>query len=336
MKGINKMETIRTPDAHFEGLAGYDFEPHYMTIDDGMGGTIRMHYLDQGPRDGEVILCLHGNPSWSYLYKDMIPVFVNEGFRVIAPDLIGFGRSDKPTRLEDHTYDNHVRWLSQWFKTLNVNCNLFCQDWGGLLGLRLVAEKPDQFLRVVAGNTSLPDGYGRSADKAQPMRELYETIPVVNTSELFKKFAEKSEAPGYWYWRKFCAESPEFRLSVILSVDPAPYSKEELAANEAPYPDESYLCGPRGFPGMAPIFPDDPQLELNRQAWKRLESFDRPFQTAFSDDDYVASPGDESSFQNRIAGAQDVQHIQHHRMGHFLRKPEVAQAVIDFIRANPV
>ena len=330
------MEVIRTPDECFENLDGYDFAPHYSEIDDGEGGTLRMHYLDEGPPDGEVVLMLHGNPSWAYLYRKMIPVFVAAGYRAVAPDLIGFGRSDKPIAIEAHTYSRHVAWLRTWIEQLDLTSNLFAQDWGGLIGLRVVAELPERFRRVIVGNTSLPDGGGLERSKAEAMRARYESLPVVSANELFRRFVEKSEAPGYWYWRKFCASSPEFRISKILAGDPAGFSREVLAANEAPYPDERYLAGPRGFPAMAPIFPDDPELERNREAWKQLATFDRPFRTAFSSNDYVAREGDEASFQERIPGARDVEHSGFAGMGHFLQEPEVAEEVVRFMQKYPL
>ena len=330
------MQTIRTPDHRFENLAGYPFAPHYTEIDDGEGGKLRVHHIDEGPADGEVILCLHGNPSWSYLYRNMIPVFVDAGFRVIAPDLVGFGRSDKPTLMSDHAYNRHVRWMSDWIEGLDLTCNLFCQDWGGLIGLRIVSESPERFRRVVVGNTSLPDGGRMQVSKAEEMRATYEALPVVPTGELVKRFLSRDGAPGYWYWRKYAAESPEFTVAAALAGDPGGSTPEVLAAQEAPYPDDRYMAALRGFPTMAPIFPDDPELEANRAAWARLATFERPFRTSFSDNDYVARPGDESSFRERIPGAKNVDHVTLKGGGHFLQSPEVAEEMISFIRRYPV
>jgi len=334
------MQTLRTPDERFENLPGYDFPPHYSEIPDGEGGTLRIHHVDAGPPDGERILCLHGQPTWSYLYRKMIPVFTAAGFRVIAPDLVGFGRSDKPTERSDYTFARHVQWLSDWLLGLGLErVNLFCQDWGGLIGLRVVARHPERFARVAAANTGLPDGGGIPAEAAGPMHALYETIPSVPASELGARFADRNGPPGFFFWRKYCAESPDFSVGdVMANVGGNIVTPEIRAAYEAPFPDARYAAGARQFPSLVPIFPDDPELPANREAWKQLEAFDRPFFTCFSDRDAVTA-GLHASFQQRVAGAKGVAHVTIRGAGHFLQEEkgeEVANAVVDFIRANPV
>ncbi|MEC7289360.1 MAG: haloalkane dehalogenase [Pseudomonadota bacterium] len=294
---------------------------------------MRMHYLDEGPSDGEVVLLLHGNPSWSYLYRHMIPVFVEAGYRVLAPDMIGFGRSDKPVDRSAHTYANHVHWMTAWFDRMDVDCNLFCQDWGGLIGLRVLAQRPNRFRRVVAANTSLPEPFGKP-EQAPAQRALYDSLPVIKAHEIRKYFVEKQAAPGFWYWCKFAAESPEFKLSLVLAADPDA-TPEYLAANEAPHPDEQYLAAPRKFPSMGPIFSDDPELVENAKAWKVLEAFERPFLTAWASDEFVSTPKDERAFQTRIPGARNVEHIKLERAGHHISTPEAAERMIDFMRAHP-
>ena len=200
------MKTLRTPDERFESLPGYSFAPHYSEVPDGEGGALRIHHLDEGAPDAELILCLHGQPTWSFLYRKMIPVFVEAGFRVIAPDFVGFGRSDKPTERSDYTYARHVAWMSAWLEGLDLRgINLFCQDWGGLIGLRLVAAYPERFARVVAANTGLPDGGDAPPDAAPALHALYDSLPIVKASELFERFRAKDGPPGFLFWRKYCA-----------------------------------------------------------------------------------------------------------------------------------
>lgn len=245
------MQTVRTPDDRFENLPDFSFAPNYSQVPDGEGGSLRIHHLDEGPADGELILCLHGQPTWSFLYRKMIPVFVEAGFRVIAPDFVGFGRSDKPTSIDDYSYARHVQWMSAWLEGLDLRgVNLFCQDWGGLIGLRLVAAFPERFSRVVAANTGLPDGMGLPKEAAGPMREVYAGIPIVKASELFERFRAKDGPPGFFFWRKYCAESPEFSVGDVMQNAGGQQAAEIRAAYEAPFPDPSYLAGARKFPSL--------------------------------------------------------------------------------------
>jgi haloalkane dehalogenase len=191
------MEILRTPEECFQGLAEYPFEPHYVEIDSGAGPTLRIHYVDEGPRDGEIVLCMHGQPTWSYLYRHMIPHFTAAGYRVIAPDLVGFGRSDKPASTSDYTYAGHVGWMSQWLEALDLDdLTLVCQDWGGLIGLRLVAAFPERFARVVVANTGLPDAQGLPPEMAGPMRALLASIEVPTAQELGRRFREPRTGTG--------------------------------------------------------------------------------------------------------------------------------------------
>lgn len=333
------MTILRTPDERFEDLPGYPFAPHYSEVPDGAGGTLRIHHLDEGPRDGELILCLHGQPTWSYLYRKMIPVFVDAGFRVIAPDFVGFGRSDKPGDVDDYTYARHVQWMGAWLEGLDLRgANLFCQDWGGLIGLRLVAAHPERFARVVAANTGLPDGSGVPAAAGAAMHALYESIPVVPASELGARFADKDGPPGFLFWRKYCAESPDFSVGDVMQMvgGAAPMSDATRAAYEAPFPDSRYEAGARKFPSLVPVFPDDPEIPANRAAWETLAAFDRPFLTSFSDRDPVTA-GMDKILRDRIAGAKGVSHVTIRGAGHFLQEEQgeaVAKAMIDFIRSN--
>ena len=332
------MKTLRTPDERFESLPGYSFAPHYSEVPDGVGGALRIHHLNEGAPDAELILCLHGQPTWSFLYRKMIPVFVEAGFRVIAPDFVGFGRSDKPTERSDYTYARHVAWMSAWLEGLDLRgINLFCQDWGGLIGLRLVAAYPERFARVVAANTGLPDGGDAPPDAAPALHALYDSLPIVKASELFERFRAKDGPPGFLFWRKYCAESPEFSVGDVMQTGGASGMPNDVrAAYDAPFPDARYLAGAREFPSLVPVFPDDPEIPANKKAWERLTAFDRPFLTSFSDGDPVTA-GMHKALQERIAGAQDMEHVTIRGAGHFLQEDRgevVARTMIDFIHAN--
>ena len=331
------MDVLRTPDERFENLKGYPFAPHYTEVPDSAGGKLRIHHVDEGPRDGEPILLLHGQPTWSYLYRKMIPILAGAGHRVLAPDFVGFGRSDKPTRVDDYSYARHVAWMSAWLETLDLRgVTLFCQDWGGLIGLRLVAAHPERFARVVAANTALPDMRLPEA-VATGMRELYTTLPVIETGELLELFT-KGGPSAFLSWQKLCAESPDLQIGGLIAAASGGALDPAVAAGyDAPFPDDRYKAGPRKFPSLVPLFPDDPAIPDHEAAWTVLATFDKPFLTAFSDGDPVTRGG-EKAFQERVAGAKGVAHVTIHGAGHFLQEDkgeEVAQAILDFVRAHP-
>jgi len=329
------MEIVRTPESRFAGLTDYPFTSNYTEVEDGEGGTLRIHHLDEGEPDGEIVLCLHGQPTWSYLYRYMIPIFVAAGYRVLAPDFVGFGKSDKPTKPSNYTYAKHVAWMSAWLEGLELTAvNLFCQDWGGLIGLRLVAAYPERFARVVAANTGLPDGMGMPPEAAESMRELYATLPVIPATEVMQRFADKGGPPGHLFWMKYCAESPDFNVGDVMMVSGADMTLDVRTAYEAPFPSSEYEAGARAFPSLVPIFPDDVEIPANRQAWQSLAAFAKPFRTSFADGDPVTAGGDRI-LQQRIIGAKGVDHIVIKGAGHFLQEthgPEVATGMIDFMR----
>ena len=299
------MLVLRTPDDRFAALDDYPFAPQYLTVIDEDGTDLRLHYIDEGPRGAPPILLMHGEPSWSYLYRKFVPGLIARGYRVIAPDLIGFGKSDKPAAREDYTYERHVRWMRDWLTALNLtNITLFCQDWGGLIGLRLVAASPDRFARLVVANTGLPVGTG---------------------------FSE-----GFNAWLAFSQNVPQFPAGAIVNggvirdLTPA-----EIAAYDAPFPDESYKEGARQFPTLVPVTPDHASVAENKAAWAVLGSFDRPVLTAFSDGDPITRGG-EKAFIERIPGARGQPHVILADAGHFLQedRPEELCALIhNFIRA---
>ncbi|MBE0440856.1 MAG: haloalkane dehalogenase [Psychrobacter sp.] len=302
------MKVLRTPDERFANLPDYNFAPHYTMVDDGEGGELRVHYLDEGPKDADPVLLLHGEPSWCYLYRKVIPILTAAGHRVIAPDLPGFGRSDKPTDRTDYTYQRHVDWMQSVLDQLELtNITLFCQDWGGLIGLRLVAENPDKFTRVAAGNTMLPTGDH-------------------DPGESFRK------------WQQFSQDTPTFHVgSIINSGTTTELSQAVIAAYNAPFPDESYKEGARQFPILVPTTPDDPASENNRAAWGQLTKWTKPFITLFSDSDPVTGGGDQI-MQKLIPGTQGQAHTIIANGGHFLQEDQgekLAELLIAFINDTP-
>ena len=303
------MKILRTPDERFAEIKDFPYEPRYAEIPDGEGGTLRIHYVDEGSRTADPILLIHGNPSWCYLYRKMIPILVNAGHRVVAPDLVGFGRSDKPTEYTDYTYQRHVDWMQQWLEQLNLNrITLFCQDWGGMIGLRLVAANPDQFARVVASNTSLPTGN--------------ETLP--------QPFLD---------WQKFSREVENYDLGVIIAMGATtPLPEDVIAAYNAPFPNETYKAGARIFASLVPHTRDHPAFVANRNAWKTLQEFEKPFLTAFSDNDPMTK-GAHIPMREKIPGAAGQPHTIIKGAGHFVQEDcgeELTELVIDFIKQTPI
>jgi len=293
---------LRTPDERFQDLPDFPFAPHYVDVAAPGGPPLRMAYVDEGPREASPVLLMHGEPSWSYLYRHIIPRLSGK-HRVLAPDLIGFGRSDKPTEKEDYSYEKHVAWMSDWLVKLDLkDITLFCQDWGGLIGLRLVAAFPERFARVVVANTGLPTGAGMTE--------------------------------GFQQWLQVSQAMPVFPAGAFVNMGSGrTLSEAEIAAYDAPYPDESYKTCARIFPTFVPVTPEHPSVEENKAAWAVLEAFDKPFLTAFSDGDPVTRGG-ERAFQDRVPGAKGQPHVTIEGGGHFLQedKPEeIADLINRFI-----
>jgi haloalkane dehalogenase len=330
------MKFVRTPEERFTNLKAYPFLPNYVEIDSGDGGSLRMHYVDEG--SGPTILCLHGQPSWSYLYRKMIPSLVRAGHRVIAPDLIGFGKSDKPVNRQDYTYANHVGWMKSFLERLGLSdLTLVCQDWGALIGLRLVAEESERFSGVVVSNAGLPDGSGIPPEAATKLRQLQAVTPALSAEEQYQMICEPpSDRPGFFYWVRHCDEHPDFHPAEIMRLLLRECDEEEYRAWAAPFPSEQYLAGARQFPSLVPILPDDPAIADNKAAWEVLERFDKPFLTAFGDSDPVTR-GVEKLFIKRIPGAAGQKHAILEGAGHFSQDDtaeEFANIVIDFIDSN--
>jgi haloalkane dehalogenase len=302
------MNVLRTPDDRFADLPGFPFEPHYVEIDDGegSGGTLRVHHLDEGPADGRTVLLLHGEPTWSYLYRHMVPVLVDAGLRCVVPDLVGFGRSDKPAEQADHSYERHVAWMAQAvFERLDVRDAIFFgQDWGSLIGLRLVAAQPDRFAGVVVGNGGMPTG-------------------------------DRPPTEAFLGWQRFAATTETFPVGAIVNGGcTTDLSAEVVAAYDAPFPDDTFMAGPRSMPSLVPTSPEDPSHDANVRAWDALRAFDRPFVCAFSDGDPITKGGDRV-FLRDVLGAQGQPHTTVEGAGHFLqedRGPDVARVIAELAR----
>ena len=300
------MDYLRTPDDRFRGLPGYDFAPHYIDVPDGEGGSLRVHNVDEGPREGAPVLMLHGEPSWCYLYRKMIPIIAAAGWRAVAPDLVGFGRSDKPAKRADYTYQRHVDWMRSFVEQTDLrNVTLVGQDWGGLIGLRLAAEDPDRFARIVAANTFLPTG-------------------------------DMPAGEAFLRWQQYSQEAPEFHVGGIIKGGCAtPLSPEVIEAYNAPFPDDSYKEGARQFPLLVPTKPDDPASEPNRKAWQVLGRWEKPFLCAFSDSDPITRGGDRA-FQSMVPGTKGQPHTTIVGGGHFLQEDkgeELARVIVDWLKA---
>jgi len=296
------MQILRTPDARFAALPDYSFAPRYVELE-----RLRLHYVDEGPPDAEPVLLLHGEPSWSYLYRHMIPPLAAAGLRVVAPDLIGFGKSDKPASVSDYSYARHVAWIRALLERLDLNgITLFCQDWGSLIGLRLAAENESRFARIVLANGGLPTG-------------------------------SQSMPKAFTLWRAFARYSPWFPIGKIVQKGTvSELADTVVAAYDAPFPSARYKAGTRAFPRLVPTSPDDPAAPANREAWQVLARWNKPFLTAFSNRDPITRGGDKP-FLDKVPGCAGQPHTTIRNAGHFLQEdkgPELAQVIIDFIEAS--
>jgi len=295
------MTALRTPDERFEDLPDYPFEPHYAETGDGL----RVHYVDEGPREAAPVLLLHGEPSWSFLYRKVIPVLTAAGHRCIAPDLVGFGRSDKPGQPSDYSYQRLVDWTADVvFGALDLrDITFFGQDWGGLVGLRLVAAEADRFARVVVANTGLPTGERRPTD-------------------------------AFLAWQQFALETTDFPVGRIISGGCASRLDDAvIAAYDAPFPDDTYKTAARTLPSLVPTSADDPAHDANTKAWEVLRSYDRPFLCAFSDGDPITKGG-ERAFIGQVPGTEGQPHTTIEGGGHFLQEDkgeDLGKVIADFI-----
>lgn len=352
------LDILRTPDSRFADLEDFPYAPNYTTIRTQEGSDLRIHHLDEGPADGPVILCMHGQPTWSYLYRKMIPFLTAEGMRVIAPDLPGFGRSDKPAAREDYSYNRQVNWMDAWLTANDFSAlTFFGQDWGGLIGLRLVANQPDRFDRVVISNTGLPyvpelpveiveavKSYRANA-KAPSLIEMGRALGKIDPANRVLQFA---------HWQKYSWETEDLPVGVMMALSTSRDSRAAQALNlglsklgagklvnsavakgyAAPFPGPEYKMGPRAMPSQVPTLPDDPTQEAQRQAWEVLAAFEKPFLCAFGDSDPITRGGDQQ-FIDTVPGAKGQPHTTIKGGRHFIQEDEpeaLSKVIVDFVR----
>ena len=296
------MDFLRTPDSRFADLDGYPFAPHYLDVTADGAPPLRMHYVDEGPRDGTPVVLLHGEPTWSYLYRTMIEPLAAAGHRVLAPDLIGFGRSDKPTRRADYTYARHVGWITSWLTALDLTgITVVVQDWGSLIGLRVAAEHPDRFAKLFIANGFLP-------------------------------IADRPTPPAFRIWRAFAKYSPTLQSGWLVdraTVHPVP--KRVRDGYDAPFPDKTYKEGSRAFPQLVPTSPQDPAIPANRAAWEVLGRWTKPVLCVFGARDRILGKADGPLIRH-IPGAAGQPHARINA-GHFIQEdagPELVRRLLDW------
>jgi haloalkane dehalogenase len=304
---VGQMTVLRTPDERFFALPGYEFEPHYAEVRTDGIAPVRMHYVDEGPRDGPVVLLLHGQPTWSYLYRKVIGVLSDSGLRAIAPDLIGFGRSDKLTERTDYTLARHIDWLHSFVAQLDLReVTLVVQDWGGPIGLSVLARAPDRFARVLATNTIL-----HTADPALAGKLGWACHGVGEHRVMLEEALVD--------YLLFCVRAPDLVASSFVAAVSGPLAADVLAAYDAPFPDPSYKAGLRQLTALLPLTRNDPGAAIGRATWAALEQWQKPFLTAYSDGD-PATSGWDRVFQQRVPGAAGQRHTTITGAGHFVQE----------------
>jgi haloalkane dehalogenase len=293
------MKLLQTPLKCFDKITDFPYSPNYQLL-----GKISIHYVDEGTNNDDTLLLMHGEPTWSYLYRHMISPLIEKGFRVVAPDLVGFGRSDKPASVEHHTYSNHVQWMTTWMKKVNLtNITLFCQDWGSLIGLRLAIENQERFKRIILSNGGLPTGSGKPTD-------------------------------AFLMWQNYARSSPDFDIGDVIQFGTVNDLSTDILENyKAPFPDETYKIAPRIMPSLVPTSPNDPEYKANKLAHQKFKQWTKPFLTAFSDSDPITK-GTEKYWQKKIPGAQGRNHPIIKDAGHFVQEDkglELVNVIIKFI-----
>lgn len=317
------MSVLRTDDARFRDLPGYPFEPHYVELTNPEGGSLRMHYVDEGPRDAPPVWLCHGEPSWSYLYRKLIPVLVDAGLRVVAHDLIGFGRSDKPADKTGYTFARHVEWLREFVCALDLQeITFFGQDWGGPTGLGVLQTEADRFARIVVGNTMLHTCEASLAGRTAWSNHALDGGDVQVSASLLD-------------WILASQRMPEMQASLsVRFATETTLTEAELAAYDAPFPDERYKAGMRQFPALIPVTPSDPGAALNQRTWDALAKFERPLLTLYGDSD-PPTRGWDRIFQERVPGANGQPHEVLGGAGHFLQEDvgaELAERIANFAK----
>ena len=354
------MKILRTPDERFEKITDFPYKPHYTDIKTNDGSDLRIHHKDEGPRDGPILLAMHGQPVWCYLYSKMIPFLTEAGIRVIAPDLPGYGKSDKPAAREDYSYQNQVDWMVDWLKANDFqNLTFFGQDWGGLIGLRIVAREPDRFLKVSMGNTGLPYNPEVSEEVIEEIKAFRESnikLHPLSMSKQIRQMDSGKTHPGlkFMYWQKFCWDTEDLPIGFIQSMQMDKRSLVALALNyifillgkysaspfksyiakayEAPFPDPSYKMGPRAMPSHVPTIPDE-SLEEQRKAREFFSSWDKPFLSVFAGDDPVTN-GIEKDVLEMCPNAKSAPQIGGGHFYQWTRPKELSELLINFIKEN--
>ena len=354
------MKVLRTPDSCFEDIKDYPFEPVYTDIETKDGTIVRVHHIDEGPKDGPILLAMHGQPVWSYLYARMIPFLIEAGIRVIAPDLVGYGKSDKPAAREDYSYQNQVDWMGEWLKKNDFqNLTFFGQDWGGLIGLRMVAADPDRFIKIAMGNTGLP--YNPNApqeviDEVNEFRTSNKKISFFGmTKEVSKMDKNKHMATKFMYWQKFTWDSENLPIGLINSFQMesqfrkspvkayihillqkigleknSPFYTDLMKAYEAPFPDPSYKMGPRAMPSQVPMIPDQ-SLDAQRKAREFFKTSNKPFLAVFAGNDPVTN-GAEKDVLRMAPNAKSAPHIGGGHFFQWTKAKPLSKILIDFIK----
>ena len=352
------MKVLRTPDKYFEGIKGYPFKPIYTNIRALDGTELRIHHIDEGPKDGPILLAMHGQPVWSYLYSKMIPILNDSGIRVIAPDLIGYGKSDKPSSRDDYSYQNQVNWMNQWLLNNDLsNLFFFGQDWGGLIGLRMIADNPDRFIKISIGNTGLqymPNTPDEVIKEVNEFRDSDLKLSLMTMVKEVNKMDSGKTHPAlkFMYWQKFCWDTKNLPVGLLNSAMMekrsknhirnhfilhsiglskfSPYISDLMKVYEAPYPSPSYKMGCRAMPSHVPIIPDQ-SLNAQKKAREFFNKTDIPFLSVFAGDDPVTNDM-EKDVLRMVPHAISAPNIGG---GHFFQwtKPkELSKVLIDFIK----
>tara|TARA_B100001173_G_scaffold107286_1_gene92954 strand:- start:164 stop:1231 length:1068 start_codon:yes stop_codon:yes gene_type:complete len=352
------MKVLRTPDKYFEQIKDYPFSPIYTNISAQDGTEIRIHHIDEGPKEGPILLAMHGQPVWSYLYSKMIPILNDAGIRVIAPDLVGYGKSDKPSSRDDYSYQNQVDWMNQWLVKNDFNDLIFFgQDWGGLIGLRMIADNPDKFLKISIGNTGLPYMPNTSDEVIRDVNQFRESNTKLSLTSMFNQVSKMDSgkthpALKFMYWQKFCWDTKNLPVGLLNSVmmekrsknhvrnhyilhslglsKLSPYISDLMKAYEAPYPSPKYKMGCRAMPSHVPIIPDQ-SLNAQKKAREFFKNTDKPFLSVFAGDDPVTNDM-EKDVLNMVPNAKSSPNIGGGHFFQWTKSKELSKVLIDFIK----
>ena len=352
------MKVLRTPDKCFEKIKDYPFSPVYTNIFAKDGTEIRIHHIDEGPKEGPILLAMHGQPVWSYLYSKMIPILNDAGIRVIAPDLVGYGKSDKPSSRNDYSYQNQVDWMNQWLVKNDLNDLVFFgQDWGGLIGLRMIADNPDKFIKISIGNTGLPYMPNTSDEVIRDVNQFRDSNTKLSLTTMFKQVSKMDSgkthpALKFMYWQKFCWDTKNLPVGLLNSVmmekrsknhirnhyilhsiglsKLSPYISDLMKAYEAPYPSPKYKMGCRAMPSHVPIIPDQ-SLNAQKNAREFFKNTDKPFLSVFAGDDPVTNDM-EKDVLNMVPNAISAPNIGGGHFFQWTKSKELSKVLIDFIK----